>query len=110
MFKLVFKLSIITTFIAFPFTAQSELTGDYRKYYIKTANDSCYKNQRANPANSTASNKMLKQYCTCTAIHTANNLSNDMAKNIENGTMPVSILSDLAKIAGRYCAEHYGEY
>jgi hypothetical protein len=106
----VFKFSLITSFIVFPLIAHSELTGALRKNYIQTTNNSCFKNQRANTANATTSNKMLKQYCTCSSIHTANNLTNDMVKKIESGTMPVSVLADLANIAGRYCAEHYSEY
>ena len=69
------KSVLFVILITSPLMLNAELTGKVRKNYIQSMNDACYKNQRSNSVNSNITDKVIKQYCSCTSIFIANKLT-----------------------------------
>lgn len=93
--------------------AQAKLEGKFRDGFVRGAQDSCLKKQKADAVNSQISENLLVGYCTCAASYIADNANTDdmllAAGDISRGNPP-AWLTDLGKQATRYCVTNLRSY
>jgi hypothetical protein len=93
--------------------AQAKLEGEFRTGFVRSAQASCLKKQRAAAVNAQLSDSLLVAYCTCTADYVAENAdANQMVLSggdISRGIMP-AWLADMGKQATRYCVANIKDY
>ena len=82
----------------------SQMTGEIRTNFITSSNEACFKVQRAGKDNGKIPDESLKQWCRCTSTYTADGLTNQLVKEMEQGKRPVSSVSQLTQLAAKYCA------
>jgi hypothetical protein len=97
------KLLLLSTLIATNCLAQ--LTGETRTNFINSTLQACYNVQRSNKVNAKISDELLYNYCKCSAVYSANALTNQIVKDIEGGKREVGGLAQLSNLAGNYCGK-----
>jgi hypothetical protein len=85
--------------------AYAQLTGEIRRNFVDSTLQSCYNNQRSSKINAKISDQLIYDYCKCIAIYSANVYTNQIIKDVESGKRAMSGISEIANLAGNYCAK-----
>lgn len=83
----------------------AQLTGEIRKNFINSTLQSCYNNQRSSKINEKISDQSIYDYCKCIAVYTSDLYTNKILSDIESGKRSISGISEIANLAGNYCAK-----
>ena len=76
-----------------------------RTNFINSTLQACYNNQRSSKVNAKITDQVIYDYCKCIATYTANIYKNQMVSDIESGRREMSGISEVANLAGNYCAK-----
>ena len=80
------------------------LKGEYRNIFMKSFNKSCMETQLHMPENDGLSISTLAAYCQCNAEEVANTPNaSSVLPAIGRGEMPLSSMSSILDLAGKYC-------
>jgi hypothetical protein len=88
---------------------RSQLTGKVRDDFIKNTLQICFNSQRDDKRNSSVTDKVIFEYCKCYTVYIANSISNQIVAEVEGGQRPLSAISNVIPLAGKYCAVQLGK-
>ena len=87
--------------------SNSQMQGTLRAEYVDGYTKSCYRTQRAASVNTGMPNKILLQFCSCIAEYTADLLNNQLAMEIQSGSVRWN--PQWTEIAFNYCVINHAK-
>ena len=88
--------------------AAAELTGSIRINFVQSFYVNCMSNQKTMPANKGLSDKVISQYCRCSADYSASMYTNQMVADIEAGRRKID--TSISELTTNYCRANYSRY